>query len=404
MTQLTRSKLNLNVGLISLSRLFINTSIRMVYPFLAIFASGLKVGVGLISLALAISMIASAAGPFLAPVADQRGRKAGMLVGLVIYLAGTLLVGLLPNYTTFLLAILLGNLGNNVFASALQAYLGDHVPYEKRGLYLTITEIPWALSFILLIPLAGLVISHISWYAPFWFLAGLIAVMIVLIFIFIPNEVPSSPEALTLLGDIKKVLTYKSALIGMAMGLLIVAGNEVVNVVFGVWIQDSFGLQIAALGAASVIIGFSELAGEGVTAFLADHLGKEKTITLGLILSSLFVLTLPWLGKTEVGALVWLFLFYFTFEIIVVSSLPLMTEVMPSARATVMALFIAALSLGRAVGDMVAPQLYKGGFWLNAAACLAFNLLAWWALSRIKLPVRVEQSFTDRSKNTYPKR
>jgi predicted MFS family arabinose efflux permease len=404
MTQLTRSKLNLNVGLISLSRLFINTSIRMVYPFLAIFASGLKVDVGLISLALAISMIASAAGPFLAPVADQRGRKAGMLVGLVIYLAGTLLVGLLPNYTTFLLAILLGNLGNNVFASALQAYLGDHVPYEKRGLYLTITEIPWALSFILLIPLAGLVISHISWYAPFWFLAGLIAVMIVLIFIFIPNEVPSSPEALTLLGDIKKVLTYKSALIGMAMGLLIVAGNEVVNVVFGVWIQDSFGLQIAALGAASVIIGFSELAGEGVTAFLADHLGKEKTITLGLILSSLFVLTLPWLGKTEVGALVWLFLFYFTFEIIVVSSLPLMTEVMPSARATVMALFIAALSLGRAVGDMVAPQLYKGGFWLNAAACLAFNLLAWWALSRIKLPVRVEQSFTDRSKNTYPKR
>ena len=43
-------------------------------------------------------------------------------------------------------------------------------------------------------------------------------------------------------------------------------------------------LQIAALGAASIIIGFSELAGEGITAFLADHLGKEKTITLGLVL------------------------------------------------------------------------------------------------------------------------
>jgi predicted MFS family arabinose efflux permease len=235
-----------------------------------------------------------------------------------------------------------------------------------------------------------------TWYAPFWFLAGLIVVMIVLIFVFIPNEVPAAPEALTLLGDIKKVLAYKPALIGMAMGLLIVAGNEVVNVVFGVWIQDSFGLQIAALGAASVIIGFSELAGEGVTAFLADHLGKEKTITLGLILSSLFVLTLPWLGKTEMGALVWLFLFYFTFEIIVVSSLPLMTEVMPSARATVMALFIAALSLGRAFGDLVAPQLYKDGFWLNAAACLAFNLLAWLALSRIKLPARIEQPSPDR--------
>jgi hypothetical protein len=53
-----------------------------------------------------------------------------------------------------------------------------------------------------------------------------------------------------------------------------------------------------------------------------------------------------------------------------------------------MALFIAALSLGRAVGDVVAPQLYKGGFWLNAGACLLFNLLAWLALTHIKLPAK----------------
>jgi predicted MFS family arabinose efflux permease len=390
MDELTPAKLNLNVGLMSLSRLFINTSIRMVYPFLAIFASGMNVDVSMISLALAVSMIASAAGPFLAPVADQRGRKTGMLVGLGIYLAGVLAVGLFPGYLSFLLAMLLGNLGNNVFASALQAYLGDHVPYEKRGLYLTITEIPWALSFILMIPLVGLVISHMTWYAPFWFLAGLITIMIALVFFLVPNETPQSPEALTLFGDIKKVLTYKPALIGMAMGLLIVSGNEVVNVVFGVWIQDSFGLQIAALGAASAIIGLSELAGEGITAYLADHLGKEKTIALGLVLSSVFVLTLPWLGKSDVGALIWLFLFYFTFEIVIVSSLPLMTEVMPSARATVMALFIMALSLGRAVGDVIAPELYKSGFWLNAAACLLFNILAWVALSKIKLPSKTK--------------
>jgi predicted MFS family arabinose efflux permease len=388
MTELPRTKLNLNVGLISLTRLFVNTSVRMVYPFLAIFAAGLNVDVSMISLALAVSMIASAVGPFLAPVADQRGRKTGMLVGLGIYLVGVLLVGLLPNYTTFLLAVLLGNLGNNVFASALQAYLGDHVPYQKRGLYLTITEMPWALAFILMIPLAGLIISHMTWYAPFWFLSGLVAIMIVLIILFIPNETPPPSEAAALFADIKKVLTYKPALFGMALGFLIVAGNEVVNVVFGVWIQDSFGLQIAALGAASAIIGFSELAGEGITAFLADRLGKEKTITLALSLSSLFVLTLPWLGRHEVGALIWLFLFYFTFEIAIVSALPLMTEVVPNARATMMALFIAALSLGRAAGDVIAPQLYKGGFWLNAAACLVLNLLAWLALSRIRLPVK----------------
>lgn len=386
MPSLSRAKLNFNVGLFSFSRLAINTSLRMVYPFIAIFASGMHVDVSMISLALAISMITSAAAPFLAPIADQRGRKSGMLIGLLIYLAGVLAAALFPSYLTFLFSILLGNLGNNLFAPALQAYLGDHVPYEKRGLYLTITEIPWALSFILMIPLIGVMLTHLTWYSPFWLLAGLAALMLVLIAVFVPSDRPASAEAVTFFADLKKVLTSRSALFGMAMGFLIVAGNEVVNVVFGVWIQDSFGLEIAALGAASAIIGFSELTGEGITAYLADHLGKERAVTLGLILSSLAVVTLPWLGRSEIGALIWLFLFYFTFEIMVVSSLPLMTEVMPAARATMMALFLAALSLGRAAGDLLAPTLYQTGFWLNAAACLVFNVLAWVALSRVKLP------------------
>jgi len=386
MPTLSRAKLNFNVGLFSFSRLAINTSLRMVYPFIAIFASGMHVDVSMISLALAISMITSAAAPFLAPIADQRGRKSGMLIGLLIYLAGVLAAALFPSYLTFLFSILLGNLGNNLFAPALQAYLGDHVPYEKRGLYLTITEIPWALSFILMIPLIGVMLTHLTWYSPFWLLAGLAVLMFVLIAVFVPSDRPASAEAMTFFADIKKVLTSRSALFGMVMGFLIVAGNEVVNVVFGVWIQDSFGLEIAALGAASAIIGFSELTGEGITAYLADHLGKERAVTLGLILSSLAVITLPWLGRSEVGALIWLFLFYFTFEIMVVSSLPLMTEVMPAARATMMALFLAALSLGRAAGDLLAPTLYQTGFWLNAAACLVFNVLAWVALSRVKLP------------------
>jgi predicted MFS family arabinose efflux permease len=386
MSILSRARLNFNVGLFSLSRLVINTSLRMIYPFIAVFAAGLKVDVSMISLALAISMIASAAAPFLAPIADQRGRKSGMLIGLGIYLAGALSAAIFPCYTTFLLSILFGNLGNNLFAPALQAYLGDHVPYEKRGLYLTITEIPWALSFILMIPLIGVLLTRAQWYTPFWLLSGLAVLMIVLIAIFVPSDRPDSSEALAFFADIKKVLSNRSALFGMAMGFLIVAGNEVVNVVFGVWIQDSFGLEIAALGAASAIIGFSELTGEGITAYLADHLGKERAVTLGIILSSLAVVTLPWLGRTEFGALIWLFLFYFTFEIMVVSSLPLMTEVMPAARATMMALFLAALSLGRAAGDLLAPHLYETGFWLNAAACLVFNVLAWVALAQVKLP------------------
>lgn len=382
------SKLNLSLGLITTARTVVNTSIRMVYPFMAIFAAGLNVTVSRISLALAISMATAAIGPFVAPIADRHGRRTGMLIGLGIYLCGTLLAGLWPGYLTFFLSILLGNLGNNIFVPAVQAYLSDRTPYQKRGLYLAISELSWALSFILFVPLAGLVIDNVTWYAPFWFLSGLTLLMIGLVLWLIPDDAgeTSFDEAAPLFSDFKKVLTFTPALLGMLMGLLIILGNEVVNVVYGVWIKDSFGLQIAALGAASAVIGVSELTGEGVTAYLADHLGKEKTIFIGLAAGSLFVLTLPWLGQSVVGVMIWLFLFYFTFEVVIISALPLMSEVMPQARATMMALFIAALSLGRALGDVLGPFLYAGGFWVNAIACIVFNLLAGILLTRIKLP------------------
>jgi predicted MFS family arabinose efflux permease len=94
---------------------------------------------------------------------------------------------------------------------------------------------------------------------------------------------------------------------GLAMSLMLSAGNEVVNLVFGVWIESSFGLKIAALGAASVVIGFAELGGETLTATITDRLGKPRAVAAGLILNCLAALALPFLGSTQVGAFIGLF-------------------------------------------------------------------------------------------------
>ncbi len=369
-------------------RLTINTSIRMIYPFMALFAASLDREIGMISLALAVSMATSAAGPFIAPIADRRGRKIGMLIGLGIFLAGTLPVSLFPGYFTFFLAIMLGNLGNNIFLPAMQAYLGDHSPYEKRGFVMAVTELSWALSFILLVPLAGLLMEWSAWFAPFVALSAAGILMVILLVILIPADHPAEPEPIAIFRDIKKVLLYLPAVFGILTGALFITGNEVVSVVFGVWMQHSYGLQITALGAASMVIGFAELGGEGLVALISDRLGKERTIGLSLILNALWVITLPWLGKSEVGAFIWLFIFYLTFEVAIVSILPLISEITPATRATMMSLFIAALSIGRALGDVLAPWLYRSGFLVNAAVCAGLDILALIALSRIKLPAK----------------
>jgi DHA1 family inner membrane transport protein len=154
---------------------------------------------------------------------------------------------------------------------------------------------------------------------------------------------------------------------------------------FGVWLEDSFHLQIAALAGASAVIGFSELGGEGLVALFADRLGKVRAAGIGLAANCLAALLLPLIGRTELGALTGLFLFYITFEFTLVSQIPLMTEVMPAARATTLSFNLAGHSLGRAGGALLAPVLYALGFSYATGAAVGVNLLglaAVWYISR----------------------
>jgi predicted MFS family arabinose efflux permease len=90
---------------------------------------------------------------------------------------------------------------------------------------------------------------------------------------------------------------------------------------------------------------------------------------LGISANMLISLALPLFARTLAGALAGLFLFYFTFEFSVVSVIPLMTELVPEARATMMAGNAAAFSLGRALGSLLGPALYAYG--LLAASGIA---------------------------------
>jgi predicted MFS family arabinose efflux permease len=121
-----------------------------------------------------------------------------------------------------------------------------------------------------------------------------------------------------------------------------------------------------------------------------DKIGKRKALAIGIIGNCLAALSLPFLGRSLVGAMLGLFLFYLTFEFTMVSGIPLMTEILPSARATMMAAHMALIALGRSIGDLLAPSLFTQsvipGIAANALVAIGFNLLALLFLTRIKLP------------------
>jgi DHA1 family inner membrane transport protein len=373
------------VALFVLDRTGMNTAMRMVYPFLSVFAAGLGVSIETISLALFARAFIGVVAPLVAPMADRASRKVSMLLGTLVFTLGTLLPIFSPVFGLFVVSLMLMNLGVFIFLPAMQAYFGDRVPYERRGLVLGLTELSWSLSTILGVPIVAAVIASGGWRAPFPYLAGFGALMILLLALLVPNVPPAQRASGSLFASLGIVLRSPQALILLGMGLCFTFGNEVINLLFGVWLEDRFSLQIGALGAIAALIGIAELSGEGLSSWLADKMGKAVAIRIGVIGNILSALALVLLGQWQWGAILALFLFYLSFEFMLVSSLPLISEVIPQARATLMAANIMFFSLGRALGAVGAPWLYGVGFWVNVAVAVALNLVALWLLGRFKV-------------------
>jgi predicted MFS family arabinose efflux permease len=364
-------------------RTILNTGHRMVYPFLAVFARGIGVDITTLSFVVTARSFVGMLAPVLGSFADQRGRRFGLLAGIVLFTVGAAAVALAPGLITFSLAILLGILGKYLFDPAMQAYFGDRVPYERRGTALAVTEASWSMAFIAGVPLTGLLISRFEWNTPFLLLAVLGLVMFAVIWRMIPRDDPPKEKS-TSLKNVRAVLTNIPALAGISIALWASAANELVNLIFGVWLEDSFGLRIAALAGASAVIGISELGGEGLVALTTDRLGKPRALALGLTGNILASLLLPVVGRTEVGALIGLFLFYITFEYVLVSHIPLMTEVMPGARATLLSFNVTGHSLGRTIGALLATFIYQQfGFMSVTWIAILFNVFALLALGEL---------------------
>ena len=191
-------------------RTVINTMHRMVYPFLAIFSRGLGVDLITLSRLLAIRSLVGMIGPFFATIGDSRGRKLAMVLGLGLFTLGTSLVVFWPTIPAFTIALMLTTLGKMLFDPPMQAYIGDRVPYERRGRVLAVTELGWSLSFIIGVPFMGFLISRWGWMSPFWTLTLLGICSLLLLNWMVSNDTISRDHAPGFFSNIHESAAFYS--------------------------------------------------------------------------------------------------------------------------------------------------------------------------------------------------
>ena len=374
--------------LLFLGRIIPSISMRMVFPFLGVFARGLGVSVTTLSMAIAVREFTGLLAPLLALIGDRAGRKAGMLIGTSVFILSNIFMILWPSYTALFAALCLAAVGANIYLPAMFAYVGDHVPYQTRSRVLALVESGWALSFVLGVPLMGLLIDRYDWQAPFPVLLVMGLIILVLLARFIPAGERSQHTASlsSMWADLQRLFTSPTVVALMLVSLTFGATLQNVSLVFGLWIEDSFGLKIAALGAAASVIGLGDLGGALFCSAISDRLGKERSVYISGILSSIVILLLPLAGRSLWGAVIGLFLFYLTTEFGFTTVLVMFTEAMPLTRSIMVGAGMAAASAGFMLGALLSPRLYAwGGIFYNALAGVGLIILALIALSRVRI-------------------
>jgi len=356
--------LALKIFTATLCRVILNTSRRFAYPFAPVLSRGLGVELTAITSLIAANQATALLGIFFGPVADRLGYRLMMLAAMAMLALGMFAGGFFPFYGVILVALFLAGIGKTIFDPAVQAYASERVPFKQRGLVIGLIEYSWSASTLVGIPLIALLIDRFGWRSPFFVLGGLSLMGMIMLAIIIPrdNKKNTSHQAsMNLWGTWRRLLKKRTALGAIGFAFFISAANDNLFVVYGAWLETSFGLSIIALGMSTALIGLAELSGETLTAVFADRFGLKRTIIAALTLCLISYGILPLLGLTLPIALTGLFFIFLTFEFTIVTSMSLFTELLPEYRATMMSGFFAAAGLGRIAGALMGGHVWLAG-------------------------------------------
>ncbi|MFN2165624.1 MAG: MFS transporter [Anaerolineae bacterium] len=353
------------IALIFAARTVLNTAQRIIYPFLPALARGLGLSLAAASGLVTIRFVAGLAAPFIGPWADRQPRRRTMEIGLGLLVLAALLLAISRNFGLAAAAFVLFGLSKVFYDPAVHAYLGELVPYHRRARAIGAVEFSWSSAWLIGVPATGFLMERYGWRLPWVLLAALGLLSLGLTHARLPRGDPHPPQRSqqapirALLHGWRDLLRRPQVVALLATSLLLVMGMEMPFIVYGAWLEDAFGLSLSTLGLASIVVGLAEASAELGTTMWTDRFGKKRSVLLGLLTLTASLLLLPALaGHGLAAALTGVVLVVLAFEFTIVSLLPLVTEMAPDARASLLSLNVTAFSLGRMVGATAGGWLW----------------------------------------------
>lgn len=370
-------------------RFAMDASFRAPLPFITFIAAAFGAdpsNAGWLAVALSA---AGLFGPFIGVAEGWFGRRTMVILSSGFFIAACLLLPVSPTFGIALLLCFVLGVSRALFTPQVQAFIGDTVPYEKRGTAIGVVELSWALSFIIGAPVFGIMVARVAWWAPF-VLMGMVAIiglLMTLRFAITKNTTVSTALKRLDWSGMGMVLRTRPALLLLVYGALISFAHQMMILTYAPYMVQTFGMTPEQLGLASIVLGVADVIAELLIIVLVDRVGKRRAVLVSTTLYVVaFLLLIAWAGELST-LLAGLFLVSITFEFALVASLPIASELVPPARATMMGFVVFVHSFGRIVASLIALPLFSAGQFtlvlFVAFVAVALSLVSFWKV-RVK--------------------
>lgn len=343
----------------------------------------------------AYTFSAAVAGFLSALFIDRFDRKHAMLGLYLGFTLGTLACAMAPTFSLLLAARVVAGAFGGVLGALTLAVIGDAIPENRRGAATGKVMAAFSVASIVGIPIGLYLASQSSWHAPFYVLAGLSVLVLLLSVKFLPplrghltNAVKTNPFSV-----LHEIVRQRNLQWAMALMVTLTMAGFFVVPFISPYMVANIGFTEAELSYIYLFGGLATAFTSQWTGKLADKYGKQRIFAFAALLSLgpiLIITNLPPMEHYLVLIITTFFFIFFGARFVPAMSL-ITSSVEPRLRGSFMSINssvqqlsagLASFSAGYIVKEAASGQLLHYS-WVGFVSC-AITLAAVWVVRHLK--------------------
>ena len=310
------------------------------------------------------------------PYSDRFGRKRFLVTGSLIMGVFTLLSAFATSFAVLVAMRIIAGIGGSVIFPNVTATVGDNFPYRDRGSAMGTVIGLNTMAGVIGVPLAGILAEATSWRVSVG-LVGVLSIVAALLLLWKlhPAQTPLSESGIREMY--RSIVTNRSALGAIGSSFLGALYWFTWATYIVVFFENAFGLSQGVASILALTQGLGVLVGSQLGGRLGARIGHKPIVAGSVFISGVLLLLQTNLALPLPATAVLNLLLSAVIGARFASNTTLLTEQVPEARGTLLALSASVTSASIVVGAAIGGLLIDGaGFWALGAFCFVAAVLA----------------------------